>query len=446
MTGADRIDVGAVVVGAGPAGIAAAVAAADRGVRVVVLDRGLEPGGQIWRHRAGARLPRAAAHWLARFERSGAQLAPGASVVDARITENGVEIIADQGGNALRMRATDLVLATGARERFLPFPGWTLPGVLGIGGAQALLKSGASFAGQRTVIAGSGPLLLPVAASLAQGGARLMTVAEQASGSAVARFGAGLWRAPGLVAQAMRYRAQFASTRYRTGTWVTAAHGTDRLTGVTLTDGTRTWDEAADVLCTGYGLVPSTELARLLGCAIADGAVSVDARQRTTVPRVYAVGETTGIGGAPLSIVEGTLAGLAVASPRALPQSLTRQRTKLQQAAARMHRAFAPRPELRTLATHDTIVCRCEDVRYGAIQCTSGARQAKLYTRAGMGPCQGRICGPALELLLGWGVDTVRSPIEPTSISVLCADTADGAHACIEREGSSPSSFTAGAR
>lgn len=450
MTGIDRIDridAGVVVVGAGPAGIAAAVAAAERGVRVVVLDRGLEPGGQIWRHRPGAKLPRTAAHWLARFERSGAQLAPRASVVDARVTESGVEIVADQGGSALRVRGTDLILATGARERFLPFPGWTLPGVLGVGGAQALLKSGASFAGQRVVIAGSGPLLLPVAASLSQGGARLLTVAEQASGAAVARFGASLWRAPGLIAQATRYRAQFAATRYRTGTWVTAAHGSDRLTGVTLTDGTHTWDEAADLLCTGYGLVPSTELARLLGCAIADGAATVDARQGTTVPRVYAVGEATGVGGAPLSIVEGTLAGLAVASPRALPASLTRQRATLRRAAARMHRTFAPRPELRTLASHDTIVCRCEDVRLGAVQSASCARQARLYTRAGMGPCQGRICGPALELLLGWDADSVRSPIEPTSISVLCADGSDATSASTSgHQESSSSSLTAGVR
>lgn len=447
MTDADHVRVGLAVIGAGPAGIAAAVTAAERGVRVVVVDRALRAGGQIWRHRPGATLPRSAAHWLARFEHSGAQLVHGASVIDARHTADGIEIVADQGGRALRVQAHDVILATGARELFLPFPGWTLPGVLGVGGAQALLKSGASFAGQRVVIAGSGPLLLPVAASLAHGGARLVAVAEQASGAAVARFGAGLWRTPGLVAQAMRYRAQFAATRYRTGTWVTAAHGAERLTGVTLTDGTRTWDEPADVLCTGYGLVPGTEVARLLGCATEHGAVAVDARQATTVPGVYAAGEVTGIGGAPLSIAEGTLAGLAVASPRVLPASLIRRRAMLRQGARRMHQAFAPRPELRTLASHDTIVCRCEDVRYGAVLSAACVRQAKLYTRAGMGPCQGRICGPALELLFGWGADSIRSPIEPTSISVLCADAAEGTGGCTSgREGSSFSSLTAGAR
>lgn len=442
MTDVDHLRAGVVVIGAGPAGIAAAVVAAERGVRTLVVDRGLEPGGQIWRHRPGAKLPGTALHWLARLERSGAQLVSGASVVDARSTADGAEIIADRGGRALRVHARDLVLACGARELFLPFPGWTLPGVLGIGGAQALLKSGASFAGERVVIAGSGPLILPVAASLAHDGARLVTVAEQASGAAIMRFGAGLWRSPALVAQAMRYRARFGGTRYRTGTWVIAAHGTDRLTHVTLTNGTRTWDEPADVLCTGYGLVPGMEIARLLGCATEHGAVTVDARQTTSIARVYSAGESTGIGGAPLSIVEGMIAGFAVASPGAIPESLTRRRAALRRAATRMRQAFAPRQELRTLVAHDTIVCRCEDVRYGALLAASCARQAKLYTRAGMGPCQGRICGPALELLRGWSVDSVRSPIEPTSISVLCADVSDGA---ADAESSS-SSLAAGAR
>lgn len=447
MTDSDRLQTGLAVIGAGPAGIAAAVAAAGCAVDVVVLDRGLEPGGQIWRHRAGAPVPRVASQWLARFERSGAQLLRGTAVIDVRRTANGIEIIADQGGRALHVHARDVVLATGARELFVPFPGWTLPGVLGVGGAQALLKSGASFAGQRIVVAGSGPLLLPVAASLAHAGAHLVAVAEQAGGAAVARFGAGLWRSPALVAQAMRYRARFLGTRYRTGTWVTAAHGTDRLTHVTLTDGARTWDERADVLCTGYGLVPNIEIARLVGCATERGTVVVDERQVTTIPRVYAVGEATGIGGAPLAIVEGTLAGLAVASPRALPASLVRERTALRQAAVRMHEAFALRPEIRTLATRDTIVCRCEDVPLGAVQSARCARQGKLYTRAGMGPCQGRICGPALELLLGWGEDTVRSPVEPTSISVLRADASEATGAFTSgHQDASPSSLTTGAR
>jgi len=300
------------VIGAGPGGIAAAVRAAESGSRVVVLDRGLETGGQIWRHVRGGSVPRTAQHWMAQLSRSGAHVIHGTSVVDVQNEGAEFEILADSSGSALRVRARSIILATGARELFIPFNGWTLPGVMGIGGTQALLKSGASFAGKRVIIAGSGPLMLPVAASLATSGAKLILVAEQARRGAVMRFAASLWRAPALVAQAARYRTRFLSTSYSTGTWVTAAHGTDRLESVTVTNGRRSWREAADVLCTGYGLVPNIEIARLLGCETRDGAIVVDPQQRTTVANVLAVGEATGIGGAPLALVEGEIAGWAV--------------------------------------------------------------------------------------------------------------------------------------
>ena len=419
------------VIGAGPAGIGAATRAAESGLRVVVLDRGLETGGQIWRHMSGGPVPRIAQHWIAQLSRSGAQVIHGTSVVDVQHEDAEFEILADSSGSALRVRAGRIILATGARELFIPFDGWTLPGVMGIGGAQALLKSGASFAGKRVIVAGSGPLMLPVAASLANSGAKLILVAEQARRSAVMRFAAGLWRAPALVAQAARYRARFLSTSYSTGTWVTAAHGADRLESVTITNGRRTWREAVDVLCTGYGLVPNIELARLLGCETRDGAIAVDAQQRTTVANVLAVGEATGIGGEPLSLIEGEIAG-SVVSPRArISDALLRKRAALEIAARRMLDAFALRQELRSLPTAGTIVCRCEDVSYGAVKDAVCARQAKLYTRVGMGPCQGRTCMPGLDFLLAWQPDTVRPPIEPALVSVLSSELADDAAASI---------------
>ena len=419
------------VIGAGPAGIGAATRAAESGLRVVVLDRGLETGGQIWRHMSGGPVPRIAQHWIAQLSRSGAQVIHGTSVVDVQHEDAEFEILADSSGSALRVRAGRIILATGARELFIPFDGWTLPGVMGIGGAQALLKSGASFAGKRVIVAGSGPLMLPVAASLANSGAKLILVAEQARRSAVMRFAAGLWRSPALVAQAARYRARFLSTSYSTGTWVTAAHGADRLESVTITNGRRTWREAVDVLCTGYGLVPNIELARLLGCETRDGAIAVDAQQRTTVANVLAVGEATGIGGEPLSLIEGEIAG-SVVSPRArISDALLRKRAALEIAARRMLDAFALRQELRSLPTAGTIVCRCEDVSYGAVKDAVCARQAKLYTRVGMGPCQGRTCMPGLDFLLAWQPDTVRPPIEPALVSVLSSELADDAAASI---------------
>jgi D-hydroxyproline dehydrogenase subunit alpha len=412
------------VVGAGPAGMAAAVTASRAGCRVALLDAGLGPGGQIWRHMPGTPPAGDARPWVEQLTASGAACLFNTSAVDLRREDGGFVLLGESGTTPCRVEAARVVLATGARERFLPFPGWTLPGVVGVGGAQALLKAGTDFAGKRAVVAGTGPLLLPVAAWLARAGARVVLVAEQARGAAVTRFAATLWRRPGLLVQAARYRAAFAGTRYATGTWVTNAEGSGRVQRATVTDGrgTRTLD--CDLLCVGYGLVPATELARLAGCAVSgrDGAVVVDARQETSVPGIHCAGEPTGIGGADLSVVEGRIAGLAAAGRGDEAAALLPARDRLRAAAAAMERTFAPRAELRAACTADTIVCRCEDVPLGALDPAWTARQAKLYTRAGMGPCQGRVCGAALDFLLGWQADSVRPPVEPILLSTYLAD------------------------
>lgn len=411
------------VVGAGPAGIAAAARAAECGLRVVVLHHAERAGGQIWRHVREGALSRLARRWLARLAASGAHVVGGTSVVDVRRAAGGeFDLLCERGGAELSVHARTVLLATGARELFLPFPGWTLPGVLGVGGAQALVKSGATFRGRRVIVAGSGPLLLPVAAVLARGGARLGIVAEQADRKAVRRFAAGLWRTPMLLAQAVAYRAAFATTAYRTGTWVTAAHGERRVEGVTLTDGRRSWESPADVVCTGFGLVPNTEIARLLGCETRGGEVKTDDEQATSVAGVYAAGEVTGVGGAQLALVEGEIAGLVIAGRRAAASLLFGERTACRESARRMRAAFELRSELRALPASDTVVCRCEDVLFGTLCASTSARQSKLSTRAGMGACQGRVCGDALRYLRGWESDTVRPPIEPTLVSVLASD------------------------
>jgi NADPH-dependent 2,4-dienoyl-CoA reductase/sulfur reductase-like enzyme len=418
----ERFSADVAVVGAGPAGIAAACRAAEAGASTLVLDEGDVAGGQIYRHRP-PNPPEAVRPWLERLERSGARRVGGASVFDAWRDDDGLRLLAETGGGALAVSARRLVLATGARELFLPFPGWTLPGSLGAGGVQALWKSGADLRGRTAVVAGSGPLLLPVAASLTKAGARVALVAEQASFASLAGFGASLARVPSKILEAVRHRRGFAKTLYRTGTWVARALGSDRVEVVAVTDGVRTRELACDLLAVGWGLVPNVELASLLGCAMREGAVAVDARQQTSVEGVLCAGEPCGVAGVEVALAEGEIAGVAAAGrrdPGAEPR-LARTRASGRRLAARMHSAFRLRPELRALAAADTIVCRCEDVAVGAVAGCSGAREAKLSSRAGMGACQGRVCGPALRFLFGWDSDTVRPPARPARIGHLAA-------------------------
>jgi NADPH-dependent 2,4-dienoyl-CoA reductase/sulfur reductase-like enzyme len=420
MTNTARSTFDVAVVGGGPAGIAAATLAAEsrRGARVVLIDEGFALGGQIWRSGPGKPPPRTARRWIDRFERSGAERRSQCSVIDARRDGGAFRLDCESGGAPEFITALKLILATGARERFLPFPGWTLPNVMGIGGAQALLKAGTSFAEKRVVIAGSGPLMLPVAASLMGAGARLSLVAEQAPLSRVLRFTASLWKSPTMLAQAATLRARFLRARYATGTWVTRATGDSVVRAVSVTNGTDTQDIECDVLCTAFGLIPNSELARLLGCAVEDRRVVVDERQATTVQGVFCAGEPTGVGGMERSLVEGEIAG-RVAMDASISSPLRSRRAALDRYSRALANTFEVRDELRALPTADTIVCRCEDVPLGALDRSWTTRQAKLYTRAGMGACQGRICGAALECVMRWAPDSVRPPIQPARAATL---------------------------
>lgn len=404
------------VIGAGPAGIAAASRAAEHGLKVIVLDQGLRAGGQIWRHRTEAELPAGAQQWLQRFRASGATLLSGATVTDWFDHQ----LVAERGGDALVVRAPRTVLCAGARELFLPFPGWTLPGVFGVGGAQALLKSGLEVRGRRVVVAGSGPLMLPVAAALARRGARVVRVVEQAPMSRLARFGVGLLAAPGKLLEGARYRAAFGSARFQTGAWVVRANGDSQLRHVAVTDGRGSDAIECDLLCVGYGLVPSSELPQLAGCELAlNGSVQVDDFQQTSRAAVYCAGETTGIAGVDAALVEGEIAGLAAADQSQRAAALFARRARWKRFERGLADAFALRPELRGLADDSTIVCRCEDVAYGAFRNMGSLREAKLLTRAGMGPCQGRVCGAALQHLFGWSADTIRTPACAAQVGTL---------------------------
>ena len=415
-----------VVVGAGPGGIAAAAVAAEAGKRVCLLDNNSAPGGQIWRgfsSETAGKYPhgRTFLSWMARLKASRCEVRSGWQVVDAPAPGR---LRLECGIESCDLRFERLIVATGARERFLPFHGWTLPGAMGAGGLQALVKGGLDPRGKRVIVAGSGPLLLAVAAGLARAGATIAGIYEQASMAQVAGFGVHtLLTQPGKIAEGADYRLKTLSTPYRLGWWVSRAEGRGRVEQVTVTDGRTVRTLACDWLACGFGLVPNLELPRLLGCRILDGSVEVDSLQQSSVPGVACVGELTGIGGLDKALAEGEIAGSAAAGLDSEASSAQRRLRPLRSFGLRMERAFALRPELAALPAADTVVCRCEDVVHGALQRCASAREAKLHTRCGMGACQGRICGTAAEFLYGWRQPSVRPPILPARIATLAAET-----------------------
>ena len=174
-----------------------------------------------------------------------------------------------------------------------------------------------------------------------------------------------------------------------------------------------------DYLACGFHLIPNMELPALLGCRIGDGFVATDETMRTSIENVYCVGEPTGIGGVDLSLLEGQIAGLAAVGQQALTKPLVRRRHARLSFVRALADACRLDPRLGTLATEQTIVCRCEDVRFEALRRRTSWREAKLHTRCGMGPCQGRICRGATEFLFGWGTDSVRPPVFPALVSSL---------------------------
>ncbi len=408
-------DYDVVVIGAGPAGLAAAVRAAESGARTAMVDDNPHPGGQIWRAAAG-KAPAEAARWIRSAEKHGVEWIAGARVFAAPAANR---IAVEQFDGELELGYRSLILATGARERFLPFPGWTLPNVMGAGGLQALAKSGLPVAGKKIVIAGSGPLLLAVAKYMNEHGADVRLIAEQAKRSALLGFGLRLASHPGKLMQAVGLRAALLGVPYLTSCWPVEAGGTDKLEAVTLRRGGKVWTERCDYLACGFGLVPNTEVAELLGCRMASGGVTVDERQQTSITNVYSAGEATGIGGLELALVEGEIAGFAAAGASVHARALLAARDRYRQFAAALERAFAPREELKALPGEETLVCRCEDVTMGRVRACTGWREAKLHTRCGMGPCQGRVCGGAVEFLLGWKPESVRPPVFPARIESL---------------------------
>jgi len=446
-----------VVVGAGPAGMAAAVQLAEAAVPVTVLDSYPAPGGQYHRTLApgldrgrdalvsgsppgpsGPSADPVVAAFAHHLAARAIELRSTTTIWTATVEDGPTPFVlqlAGSGGtevaNGPTLRAATVVLATGATDRVLPFPGSDLPGVLTVGGAQALLKGQGVRAGERMVVAGSGPFLLPVATALAEVGTEVAAVAEAQSLATIARNAPVGWQHRATLVEGAGYAARL--LRHRVPlldrTAVTAARGDGRVEEVTLSRLGPDWapvagqdrELAVDAAAVSFGFVPQVGLAALLGCAIApdpvwgDPAVTVDAHQATSVPGVFAAGELTGVSGAPGAAAEGALAGLAAAHTLgAIDTAALKERGRLQRRArarqqafaAALGRMYARQPAWVGWLTDDTVVCRCEEVDHATIRRAivdleaADLRSVKLITRCGMGMCQARMCGDAVATLV----------------------------------------------
>jgi thioredoxin reductase len=452
-----RCDV--LVLGAGPAGMAAAVQAAECGLSVTLLDEQEAAGGQVYRAppaefgplpatpetKRGAALRRALAA-------SGAHHLPQRR---AWFVEPGFRVhVVGPAGPELH-EAPRLILATGAYERVVPAPGWTLPGVVGLAAATVMLKAEGVLPGRRTVVAGVGPLLAAVAVGILKAGGEVAAVIDLARPGDWLRCLPALAARPDLLARGAGWRARLAMARVPVlhGHSVVALHGDEEVEAVEVAPvDPLTWRPlegarrriAADACALGHGLVPDTSITRLLqlrhvfrpgqGGWIAE----TDADLRASLPGLYIAGDSAGIGGAAAAEERGRIAALAAArdagrlhnADQAVAIRAARQRAE--RFGAAIATLMQARPGPYAAIPPETVVCRCEDITREAIETAldAGARdvnQAKAWTRCGMGPCQGRMCGETLAELVALrhgdraaaGQLTGRAPLRPVPYDLL---------------------------
>jgi NADPH-dependent 2,4-dienoyl-CoA reductase/sulfur reductase-like enzyme len=425
------------IVGAGPAGIAAAVEATALGLSVMLLDENSAPGGRIWQAleaRGAADADEAAGLALIQRMRASPVQARWNATVWA-IEPDGQVFWSDPDG-AHSVLASNVLLATGTTERPVPIPGWTLPGVMTVGAAQIALKTGRLVPDGRAWLAGQGPLLLLYATQVLDAGGQIAGIIDLSNGFAPIRAlqHVSLAALPEIRrGLAWRRRLTQAGVRWIAASEVRAEGETDlRAISLRTRDGWKT--EAADLLFLHDGVIPSVQVSRAVGCVHTWSDTQrcwhpvVDDRGRTSVPGILVAGDGAGIGGAAAAVLSGRIAALGLVDGDA--SALLAERTRCLAVRPLLDTLFAPRPMRLDDAT---LVCRCEEVTAGAIRLAvrsgcQGMNQLKAYTRCGMGPCQGRMCGPvAIEVLAearGVPVSAIeplrtRFPTKPVSVGEL---------------------------
>ncbi len=450
-----------IVIGAGPAGVAAAVTAAEAGARVTLIDENSLPGGQYFKQ-AALPAPASLPPTLAENFRQGQALLAGLSHKNITFRGNTlvwnvtpdrtVSLYGPAGPETLA--AAQLIIAAGAYERVMPFPGWTLPGVMTVGGAQLLLKGQRLLAGQRILLAGTGPLLQVAGVQLLEAGAEIVAIAElQPLGSIIARSPRFLGHRDKVkLALNNARRLKRAGVPVKFGYAIVRATGENEVSGAVIArvdaaGHPRPGPESAlavDTVCLNFGFAPDTRLTQLAGCKhhfaerFGGWAAITDDNMETSQPGIFAVGEVRGIGGVEAALPEGRLAGQVAArkSGYRTDESAGPTRRAARRARAlvgQLNTVFAVKPGLMTLAQDDTLICRCEEISAGQLRAAiregiTTLNNLKPWTRAGMGRCQGRICGPILAHLLAAetgleaqsaGQFTVRPPVKPVPLSTL---------------------------
>jgi thioredoxin reductase/bacterioferritin-associated ferredoxin len=412
------------VIGAGPAGMSAAIELTTAGVDTLTVDEASAPGGRIWRAPSPAlRDPgdetdlSGGAGLRARATHSGARVLQRAVVWSVGREGPGWRIDALTPQGSARVSARILLVAIGTVERVIPFPGWTLPGVVSLAGTTLLLKSQHMSPGSNVVVAGSGPLLAAVSAGLLESGARVAALADIAARRDWLRAAPALISRPKLAARGagwvLRNLTAGVAPKFRTGVYSAAGDGRveEVVLGPVGADGAPVPDSpghrvACDALVVGHGLSPATEITRLLRAEhvfdrdLGGWRPVTDEAGRTSIPGLFVAGDGAGVRGADAACVAGRWAAQAIkaelkGTPKATGPRGTNHATRLGDAMSYLTRQ---RPAMTGAISPDTVICRCEDVTRGEIDAAiadgaSDINQLKHFTRCGMGPCQGRSCG-----------------------------------------------------